>query len=154
MMNGFLSPHGDSGPPLGNQPHGAGPGGSNLHSGKGFKLSGSVMAKNELKLCLAMPFTTDNKVNPIPLLGKLLETAKMFDPSSCLKSANPSLSPITMASKIPKDEKIFEYAYDLQTLATKQQFVFFAIPASKTSSTPVPFSPGCRNTSFGWESTP
>ena len=126
MMIGFSSPHGSRGPPLGNQPHGTNPGGSNLHSGKGFKLSGSILVKNKLKLHLAMPFTADNKVNPVLLLSKLLETAKMFDPSSCLKSANPSLSPIMMVSKIPKDEKIFEYAFDLQTLATKQQFVFFA----------------------------
>ena len=146
MMNGFLSPHGISGPPLGNLPHGAGRGGSNLHSGKGFKLSGSIMVKNELKLCLATPLTADNKVNPIPLLSKLLETAKMFDPSSCLKSANPSLSPITMASKIPNDEKIFEYAFDLQTLATKQQFVFFAILETSTSFNDLKYT----GTFFSW----
>ena len=120
MMNSFLSLSGDCGPSWGNQHHGTSPGGRHLHVGEGSKLSGSIMAKNALKLCLATPFIANNKVNPVPLLSKVLETAQMFDPNSCLKASNPALSPITKSSKIPKDEKIFKYAFDLQTLATKQ----------------------------------
>ena len=116
------------------------------HIREGFKLSGSVMAKNALKLHCATPFTTNNKVNPVPLLSKVLETAQMFDPNSCLKASNPALSPITKSSKIPKDEKIFKYAFDLQTLATKQQFIFFAILETSTSFNDLRYN----GTFFSW----
>ena len=104
------------------------------------------MVKNTLKLHLATPFTTDNKVNPVPLLSKVLETAQMFDPNSCLKASNPALSTITKSSKIPKDKKIFKYAFDLQTLATKQQFIFFAILETSTSFSDLKYN----GTFFSW----
>ena len=158
MTNGFSSLSGDHGPSRGNQHYGAGPGGRHLHVGEGFKLSGSVTAKNALKLHLTTPFTADNKVNPVPLLSKVLETAQMFDPNSCLKASNPALSPITKSSEIPKDEKIFKYAFDLQTLATKQQFIFFAILETSASFNDLKYNgtffSWLQKNKFGWVSMP
>ena len=115
-------------PSFGNPSHGAAPSDNNLHSGEGFKLSGSKMVKNKMKLRVAThsPQMTRSS-NPIPMLSKVLEMALLLDPTSCLKAPKSSLSPIMAVNEIPKDDKIFAYAFDLQWLATKKQFVFFIL---------------------------
>ena len=105
MAVSFLSLRGNGGPPLGNPPHGAASNGNNLHSGKGFKLSGSKMVKNEMKLRVAAPFTSDNKVNPIPMLSKVLETALLLDPTSCLKALKPSMTLLQQLMRFKKMTK-------------------------------------------------
>ena len=98
------------------------PNGNNLHSGKGFKLSGSKMVKNEMKLRVATPFTA-NQVNPIPMLSKVWEMTLLLDPTSCLKAPKSSLSPIMAVNKILEDDKIFAYAFDLPPVFGCQETV-------------------------------
>ena len=69
--------------------------------GEGFMLSGSEMVKNEMKLRVATLFTANDKVNPIPMLNKVLEMALLLDPTSCLKAPKSSLSPIMAVYEIP-----------------------------------------------------
>ena len=85
------------------------------------------MVKNKMKLRVATLFTADDKVNPIFMLNRVLEMALLLDPTYCLKAPKSSLSPIMAVNKIPKDDKIFAYAFDLQCLATKKQFFILHI---------------------------
>ena len=71
----FLPLAGKSNLSGGNLPHGATSGGSNFCHGASPKSSGFKMMKNQMKLHLATPFTTDDKVNPIPIVSKVLEMA-------------------------------------------------------------------------------
>jgi hypothetical protein len=113
----------------GNQLNGASPGSTSTHGGESFMLSGSEMAKNAMKLKVALPFTADNKVNPIPVMEEVLMTAIMFDPTSRFKSNNPLCTPIEKVEDIAKisESNIEKYVMDLQTIASKKQFVFFLV---------------------------
>ena len=140
MAAALSSLGGDKGSSGGNPPHGATSGGGAFHPGDSPGARGFETAKNQLKLRLAMPFTADDRVNPIPMLGKLLETALLYDPGSCLKSFKSSFSPIMSVNEIPKDEKVFAYAFDLQCLAAKKQFVFFALLETNISFNTLKFN--------------
>ena len=140
MVATFLSLGGDDGSSGGNPPHGTTSGGSAFHPGGHPEAHGFEMVKNQMKLCLAMPFTSNDKVNPIPMLGKLLEMALLYDPSSCLKSSKSLVSPIMSVNEILKDEKVFDYAFDLQCLAAKKQFVFFALLETNVSFNTLKFN--------------
>jgi hypothetical protein len=49
----------------------------------------------------------------------------MLDPNSCIKSNNPTFSPIDKVVDIAKTTNIDKYAVNLQTNAIKKQFVYF-----------------------------
>jgi hypothetical protein len=90
-----------------------------------FMLSGTEMATNIMKVKITSPFTADDHINPIPALTMLLTTALMLDPNSCIKSNDPTFSPIDKVADIAKTTNIDKYAIDLQTNAIKKQFVYF-----------------------------
>ncbi len=68
-------------------------------------LSGTEMATNVMKVKVSSPFTADDRVNPIPALAMLLETALVMDPNSHIKSNDTSCSPIDKVSDIAKMTK-------------------------------------------------
>ena len=139
MAVNFSSLAGKSSPSGGNLPHAATSGGSNFCHGGSSKSSGFEMMKNQMKLCFATLFTTNDKVNSILILSKVLEMAQLYNPNAYLKSSKTAVSPITSVNKIPKDE-VFDYAFDLQCLATKKQFVFFAILKTNISFNTLKFN--------------
>jgi hypothetical protein len=120
-----LSLGGGSTPNDGNKPHGVAYASAATHEGESFKLSGTEMAMNVMKVKVSSPFTTDDRVNPIPALTMLLETALVMDPNSHIKSNDPSCSPIDKVTNIAKMKNIDKYAIDLQTNTIKKQFVYF-----------------------------
>jgi hypothetical protein len=95
------------------------------HKDESFKLSGTEMATNLMKVKIASPFTADEHVNLIPALTMLLTTALMLDPNSCIKSNDPTCSPIDKAADIAKTTNIDKYAINLQTNAITKQFIYF-----------------------------
>jgi hypothetical protein len=111
----------------GNHPRSISSGGATTHGGEGFMISSSKPAKNKLKLKVALPFTTDDKVHLCPIMEMILKTTLMFDPMSCFKFNNPLCSPINKVKDITKipEATIEKYVMDLQTVITKKQFVFF-----------------------------
>jgi hypothetical protein len=52
------------------------------HAGESFMLSGAKMVTNDLKMKVSVPFTADDKVNPIPAVSMILKTAQLFDPKA------------------------------------------------------------------------
>jgi hypothetical protein len=48
-----------------------------------------------------------------------------MDPNSCIKSDDPSCSPIDKIADITKTANLDKYAINLQTNAIKKQFVYF-----------------------------
>jgi hypothetical protein len=78
-----------------------------------------------MKVKVSSPFTANDHVNPIPALTILLETALVVDPNSCIKSNDPSSSPIDKVADITKMTNVDKYAVDLQTNAIKKQFVYY-----------------------------
>jgi hypothetical protein len=108
-----------------NHPGGAAYADAATREDKSFMLSGTEMATNVMKVKIASPFTADDRVNPIPGLSMLLTTALMLDPNSCIKSNDPTCSPIDKVADIAKTSNIDEYTVDLQTNAIKKQFIYF-----------------------------
>jgi hypothetical protein len=101
---------GRSTPNAGNQPHGAAYASAATRKGESFMLSGSEMATNVMKVKVSSLFTADDRVNPIPALTMLLETALVMDPNSCIKSNDPSCSPIDKVTDITKMTNVDKYA--------------------------------------------
>ena len=99
-----------------------------------------------MKLRVATPFTANDKVNPIPMLNQGFEMVLLLDPTSCLKAPKSSLSPIMTVNEIPKDDKIFVYAFNLQCLAAKKYLYSSScwkpVSDSMISSSTAPFLPG------------
>jgi hypothetical protein len=93
---------GGSTPNAGNQPHGSAYASTATREGKSFMLSGSEIATNVMKVKVSSPFIADDRVNPIPALTMLLETALVMDPNSRIKSNDPSCSPIDKVTDITK----------------------------------------------------
>jgi hypothetical protein len=92
-----------------NQLNGAPYGGAAASSEESFTLNGSEMMKNMRKMKVSLPFTADNKVNPIPFMTMLLSTAKLLDPKSSLKSNDPMCSPIEIIDDIAKITNLDKY---------------------------------------------
>lgn len=86
----------------GNQLSSASSGSTATHDKESFMLSGSKTVKNVMKLKAALPFTADDRVNPIPLMEMLLKTTKLFDPTSCFMSNNPLCTPIKKLKLSPR----------------------------------------------------
>jgi hypothetical protein len=95
--------------------------------------SGSEMVKNVRKIKVALPFTTDDQVNPIPFMTMLLKTAKLLDNISNLKSNNPWCSPIKNLDDFTKITNTDKYVMELHTIIIKKQFVFFILLESNCS---------------------
>jgi hypothetical protein len=72
------------------------------HAGESFMLSGAKMAMNDLKMKVSVPFTANDKVNPIPAVSMILKTAQLFDPKAHIKSIDPVCSPIENISDVMK----------------------------------------------------
>jgi hypothetical protein len=117
-----------------NPPGGASYARASTHAGDSFMLSGAKMATNDLKLKVSVPFTADDKVNPIPAVSMLLKTAQLFDPKARIKSMDPTCSPIENISDIAKlGQNIEKYVMDLQTNVIKKQFAYFIVLETNTS---------------------
>jgi hypothetical protein len=108
-----------------NHPGGAAYADAATRKDKSFMLSGTEMATNIMKVKITSPFTAEDRVNPIPALTMLLTTALMMDPSSHIKSNDPTCSLIFKVVDIAKTSNIDKYAIDLQTSAIKKQFIYF-----------------------------
>jgi hypothetical protein len=129
-----------------NQPNGTPYGGAAASSEESFTLTGSEMTKNVRKMKVSLPFTADNKVNPIPFMTMLLTTAKLLDPKSSLKSNDPMCSPIEIIDDIAKITNLDKYVMDLHTIVIKKQFVFFILLNSNSSFHDIKFN----TTMFTW----
>jgi hypothetical protein len=68
--------------------------GATTYPGESFKLSGSKMVMNIIKMKVSIPFTADHKVNPIPALTMILKASKYLDVHSLIKSNNPMFADI------------------------------------------------------------
>jgi hypothetical protein len=112
-------------PNAGNQPRGTAYASAATREGESFMLSGTEMAMNIMKVKVSSPFTANDRVNPIPALTMLLETALVMDPNSRIKSNDPSCSPIDKVTDIAKMTNIDKYAVNLQTNAIKKQCVYY-----------------------------
>jgi hypothetical protein len=116
-----------------NPPGGASYARAGTHASDSFMLSGAKMATNDLKLKVSVPFTADDKVNPIPAVSMLLKTAQLFDPKAHIKSMDPTCSPIENISNIAKlGQNIEKYVMDLQTNVIKKQFAYFIVLETNT----------------------
>jgi hypothetical protein len=83
---------------------------------------------------VSVPFTADDKVNPIPAVSMILKTAQLFDPKAHIKSIDPVCSPIENVSNVTKiGNNIEKYIMDLQTNIIKKQFAYFIILETNTS---------------------
>jgi hypothetical protein len=129
-----------------NQPNGAPYGGAATSSEESFTLTGSEMTKNVCKMKVSLPFTTNDKVNPIPFMTMLLTTAKLLDPKSSLKSNDPMCSPIKIINDITKITNFDKYVIDLHTIVIKKQFVFFILLRSNSNFHDIKFN----TTMFTW----
>jgi hypothetical protein len=105
------------------------------------------MATNDLKLKIAIPFTADDQVNPIPFLCMVLVTAKLLDPQSHLRSNDPMYSPIENATSPKSRTNICEkYVMDLQTVVARKQFIFFIVLKTQTNFHDIKYN----KKMFGW----
>jgi hypothetical protein len=95
------------------------------HPGESFKLSGSKMATNAIKMKVSVPFTADDKVNPIPALTMILKVSKYLDVHSHIKSNDPMFADIENVNNVAKITDIDKFVLDLQTNVHKKQFVWF-----------------------------
>jgi hypothetical protein len=95
------------------------------HPGESFKLSGSKMATNAIKMKVSVPFTADDKVNPIPSLTMILKVSKYLDVHSHIKSNDPMFADIENVNNVAKITDIDKFVLDLQTNVHKKQFVWF-----------------------------
>jgi hypothetical protein len=129
-----------------NQLNGTPSGGTATSREESFTLIGSEMAKNVRKMKVSLPFTADDKVNPIPFMMMLLMTAKLLDPKSSLKSNDPMCSPIEIVDDITKITNLDKYVTDLHTIVVKKQFVFFILLESNSSFHDIKFN----TTMFAW----
>jgi hypothetical protein len=120
-----LSLRGNSSLKGGNQPSGAAYAGATTHPGESFKLSGSKMATNAIKMKVSVPFTTNDKVNPIPALTMILKASKYLDAHSHIKSNDPMFADIINVNDVAKITDIDKFVSDLQTNVHKKQFVWF-----------------------------
>jgi hypothetical protein len=117
-----------------NPPDGASYARAGTHAGNSFMLSGAKMATNNLKMKVSVPFTADDKVNPIPAVSMLLKTAQLFDPKARIKSMDPACSPIENVSDMAKlGQNIEKFVMDLQTNVIKKQFAYFIVMETNTS---------------------
>jgi hypothetical protein len=108
-----------------NHPGGAAYADAAARDDESFMLRSTEMATNIMKVKIESTFTADDHVNPIPALTMLLSTALMIDPSSCIKSNDPTCTPIDKVADIAKTSNIDKYTIDLQTNAIKKQFIYF-----------------------------
>jgi hypothetical protein len=121
MAPTFLSLGDGSGLKGSNPPGGASHARAGTHAGDSFMLSGAKMATNNLMLKVSVPFTADDKVNPIPAVSMLLKTAQLFDPKARIKLMDPTCSMIENVSDIAKlGQNIEKYVMDLQTNVIKK----------------------------------
>ena len=116
---------GDSSLKGGHQPSGAAYAGATTHPGESFKLSGSKMVTNAIKMKVSVPFTADDKVNPIPALTMILKASKYLDAHSRIKSNDPMFADIENVNDVAKITDIDKFVSDLQTNVHKKQFVWF-----------------------------
>jgi hypothetical protein len=100
MAPTFLSLGDGSGLKGSNPPGGASYARAGTHAGDSFMLSGAKMATNDLKLKVSVPFTANDKVNPIPAVSMLLKTSQLFDPKARIKLMDPACSLIENISNI------------------------------------------------------
>jgi hypothetical protein len=129
-----------------NQLNGTPSGGTAASREESFTLIGSEMAKNMRKMKVSLPFTADDKVNPIPFMTMLLTTAKLLDPKSSLKLNDPMCSPIEIIDDMAKITNLDKYVTDLHTIVIKKQFVFFILLESNSSFHDIKFN----TTMFAW----
>jgi hypothetical protein len=106
---------------------GAASGGPASHGGSGFNVFEPEMEMKHMKMKVSIPFTMDDKVNPVPCMQKVLEVAQQFDARSSLQSSDPMCSPIVNVADIAKLPDPTKYAMDLQSNAIKKQFQYFII---------------------------
>jgi hypothetical protein len=114
MVQTQSSLRGGSTPNAGNQPRGTAYASAATREGEGFMLSGTERATNVIKVKVSLPFTADDRVNPIPALTMLLETALVMDPNSRMKSNDPLCSLIDKVADITKMTNVDKYTVDLQ----------------------------------------
>jgi hypothetical protein len=86
MAPSFSSLNGGNRPPYDSSHQGTFPDHAHHRDGESVNMSGRETTKNQMKLRVAVPFTADDKVNRVPVITKVLETALMLDSTSCLKS--------------------------------------------------------------------
>jgi hypothetical protein len=81
----------------------------------------------QCKMQVALLFTADDQVNPIPFMTMLLKTAKLLDNMFNLKFNDPLCYPIENIDDITKITNIDKYVIDLHTIVIKKQFAFFIL---------------------------
>jgi hypothetical protein len=129
------------------QPNGAPYGGTAASSEESFTLNGSEMTKNVRKMKVSLPFTADDKVNPIPFMTMLLTTAKQLDSKSSLNLNDPMCSPIEIVDDIAKITNLDKYIpWTFTPLSSRNSLSSLSssnpTPASMTSSSTLPCSLG------------
>jgi hypothetical protein len=94
------------------------------HAGKSFVLSGAKMVMNNLKMKVSVPFTTNDKVNLISAVSKILKTSQLFDPKASIKLIDPVCSLIANISDVAKiGNNIEKYIMDLQINVIKNSLL-------------------------------
>ena len=88
-------------------------------------LHGQEMKKNVHTISLSLPFTNDDAVNFAPILTSFITHLKTCDKDGHITANASNATDITMASKVPKSDKINNFIDNLQSDAAHKHFKFY-----------------------------
>ena len=83
------------------------------------------MMENVHTITLSLPFTDNNVVNFVPILTAFITHLQTCDKNGRITANNSSATDITMASEVPKNDKIKNFINNLQSDAPHKRFKFY-----------------------------